>query len=87
LILLTAQLNYQFLNLNMEFKITKSTNLVKNYLWCYLNILQQVIFPRNGVVNKLENEKRPITFIGENLSDMVVGMIKDKYPKSELIII
>jgi hypothetical protein len=44
-------------------------------------------FPRNGVVNKLENEKRPITFIGENLSDMVVGMIKDKYPKSELIII
>lgn len=43
--------------------------------------------PRKGIANKLENEKRPITFIGENLSDMVIGMIKNKYPESELIII
>jgi hypothetical protein len=43
-------------------------------------------FPRNGTHNELENEKRPITFIGENLSEMVIAMIKSKYPESNLII-
>jgi hypothetical protein len=42
-------------------------------------------FPRKGQSDALLNETRPITFIGENLSDMIIESIKTKYPSSSII--
>jgi hypothetical protein len=41
--------------------------------------------PRVHKKDKLMEEQRPITFIGENLSEMVIWGIKEKYPDSKII--
>ena len=35
--------------------------------------------------NALENERRPVVFLGENLSKYSIEMIKEKYPKSKIV--
>lgn len=42
-------------------------------------------FPRSHVKDKLLEEKRPITFIGENLSEMVLITLVNKFPNAKII--
>lgn len=42
-------------------------------------------FPRKGQSDALLNETRPITFIGENLSELVIQSINEKYHRCSII--